>query len=128
MRFTTATIALRAGYVLATFVLSPLVSYAVGNPEAGQDAFTVCAGCDSTSPGANMRGASLAVTGHTNEAAVAYRYSAATTSPGVVRNDEALDKQGAALPPQNGYRSHSLHRLSRGCGFHFNNLRHGLSC
>jgi len=83
MRFTTALITVRVGYVFATFFFSPLVSYADSAPMSAAD---------------------------------------------VIRNDATLDNQDVALPPQNSYRSHSLHRLSRGCGFHFDDLRHGLSC
>jgi hypothetical protein len=59
---------------------------------------------------------------------VAHADSAPMSAPDVIQDDATRDNQDVALPPQNSYRSHSLHRLSRGCGFHFDDLRHGLSC
>jgi cytochrome c2 len=38
------------------------------------------------------------------------------------------DREEVALPPQYDYHGRKLHRLSRGCAFHFIDLRHGLRC
>jgi hypothetical protein len=83
MRFSTALVAARAGYVLATFFFSPLISYADSAPMSAAE---------------------------------------------VTRNDTTLNNQDVAPPAPESYRTESPHRLSRGCGFHFDNLRHGLGC
>jgi hypothetical protein len=54
--------------------------------------------------------------------------SAPMTTGDVIQDGAIFDNQDVVPPPRNGYRSRSLHRLSRGCGFHHDNLRHGLSC
>jgi cytochrome c2 len=41
---------------------------------------------------------------------------------------EGDGREEVTLPLRFGYHSRNLHRLSRGCGFHFNDLRHGLRC
>jgi hypothetical protein len=81
MRFATTLVAVRAGLVFTTFMLSPLVSYA--DPPLMSD---------------------------------------------VTRDDATLNNQDIALPPPDSYRTESPHRLSRGCGFHFDNIKHGLGC
>ena len=81
MRFATTSVAVRAGYVLATLFFSPLVSYA--DPRSMSD---------------------------------------------VTRDDATLNNQDVALPRPGSYRTESPHRLSRGCGFHFDNMKHGLGC
>jgi hypothetical protein len=81
MRFATTSVAVRAGYVLATFLFSSLVSYA--DPPSMSD---------------------------------------------VTRDDATLNNHDVALPPPDSYRTESPHRLSRGCGFHFDNMKHGLGC
>jgi hypothetical protein len=82
MRFATTSVAVRAGYVLATFLFTPLVSYADPPPPMSDFA----------------------------------------------RDDATLNNQHVALPPADSYRTESPHRLSRGCGFHFDNIEHGLGC
>ena len=37
-------------------------------------------------------------------------------------------QQDVAVLPEKPYRSRSLHRLSRGCAFHHNDIEHGLRC
>jgi len=37
-------------------------------------------------------------------------------------------QQDVDLPPQNSYRSRDLHRLSRACAFHYDDMRRGLRC
>jgi hypothetical protein len=59
---------------------------------------------------------------------VSYAVSTPMSAADVTRDDATLDNQDVALPPPDSYRSENLHRLSRGCGFHFDDLRHGLSC
>jgi hypothetical protein len=44
------------------------------------------------------------------------------------RNDATLNNQDVGLPPPDSYHTESPHRLSRGCGFHFDNIEHGLGC
>jgi hypothetical protein len=83
MRFATPLVAVRAGYVLAAFFFSPLVSYAD---------------------------------------------SASMSASDVTREGATLNNQDIALPPPDSYRTESPHRLSRGCGFHFDNIKHGLGC
>jgi hypothetical protein len=83
MRFTTALPTVRACYIFATFLLSPLVSYADSAPMA---------------------------------------------TANVIRDDATFANQDVVRSPRNRYRTPGLHRLSRGCGFHHENLKHGLSC
>ena len=93
MRFAKSVIDRTASFVVGTLLLSPLSSYAAGDPAAGQHVFARCAGCHSTSPGVNKIGPSLAaVVGRKSGAVAGYNYSPAMKSAGVTWDDAALDK------------------------------------
>jgi len=93
MRFARTVVDRMARLVVGTLMLSPLASYAAGDPAAGQNVFARCAGCHSISPGVNKIGPSLAgVVGRKSGAAAGYSYSPAMKNAGVIWDDAALDK------------------------------------
>jgi cytochrome c len=93
MRFAKSVIDRTAGFVGGMLFLSPLASYAAGDPAAGQQIFARCAGCHSTSPGVNKIGPSLAgVVGRKSGAVAGYSYSPAMKSADITWDDAALDK------------------------------------
>ena len=93
MRFAKSVVDRTASFVVGTLLLSPLASYAAGDPTAGQQVFARCAGCHAISPGVNKIGPSLAgVVGRKSGAVAGYSYSPAMKNADITWDDAALDK------------------------------------
>jgi cytochrome c len=80
-------------FATTVLIMSSSLSFAAGDPVAGQHIFAECTGCHSATPGENKIGPSLAsVVGRKSGTVAGYSYSPGMKSANITWDDATLDK------------------------------------